>query len=261
MYTASTSPQPLNVVSTEKLARFGTMYEDEIGRVFRYCRNGATALTGGQICQMAATQASSWARTTATTKTVAIDVSKDGGPAIGISMGTAPTENQWADGLAVFGTVSGGTAQSGIIAGHTNGSTAAEFLLERSTPRGNTLHAIGSLRSGVVVSPYNGVVVAATDLTTPPVCVTQFAVPANSYFWGLVRGVGACTTSGTVVAGDMVMCSSSTAGACTPYILTVPSGTDAAGGTLTPGQQFPIGWAINPASTYSNMCSVIFNLP
>ena len=35
MYTASTSPQPLNVVSTEKMAAFGTMYEDEVGRVFR----------------------------------------------------------------------------------------------------------------------------------------------------------------------------------------------------------------------------------
>lgn len=261
MYTASTSPQPLNVVSTEKLARFGTMYEDEIGRVFRYCRNGATALTGGQICQMAETQASTWGRSTATAKKVAFGVATDGGPAIGISLGTAPTENQWADGLAVFGTVSGGTAQSGVIAGHTNGSTAAEFMLERRTPLGNTLHTLGSLRSGVVVNPYNGVVVAATDLTLPPVCVTQFAIPANAYFWGLVRGVGAVTVQGTVVAGDAVMCSSSTAGAVTPYILTVPAGTDAAGGTLTPAQQFPIGWAINPAGAYTSMGSVLFNLP
>lgn len=262
MYTANTSPQPLNEVSTEKLARFGAIYEDSIGRIFRYCRNGAAALTGGQVCQMAATPGSTWGRTTSSPKRVSADVSTNGGPAIAISIGSSVTENQYIDGLAVFGTVAGGTAQAGVIAGHLNGtSNTSEFYLENQTTRGNTLHTTGSLRGGIALSPYNGVVVAATDLTLPPVCVTQFAIPANAYFWGLVCGIGAATTQGTIVAGDAVMCSSSTAGAVTPYILTVPAGTDAAGGTLTPGQQFPIGWAVNPASTYTGMGSVLFNLP
>ena len=260
MYTASTSPQPLNVVSTEKLARFGTMYEDEIGRVFRYCRAGATALVGGTVCVMPATQASSWVRTLQATN-FANDAVATYGNTVGVSLGTAPTENQWVDGIVGYGRNSTGLVQSASIAGHTNGSTSAAFFVDQRAPRGTTVDAAGSVRSGVTVSPYNGVVASPTDIATPPVCVAQFPVAANGYFWGLVRGLGIAAMTGTCVAGDMVMLSTATAGSVTAYILTVPAGTDAAGGTLTPAQQFPIGWAINPDATYADIGTVLFNLP
>lgn len=258
MYTASTSPQPLNVVSSEKLAAFGTMYEDEVGRVFRYCRNGAVALTMGQLCQMAATQLNTWSRTLREPQRRS-DSYLGGGAGVSIGVGTAPTENQWADGLAAFGTAA--TGVSGIIAGHEKiTSNGTDFKLVSPVPR-NATPATGATRCGVIVSPYNGVVVTETDMTRPPVCVAQWPVPINYYFWGLVRGIGAASTQGVIVAGDAVAPSVSTAGAVTPYILTVPAGTDAAGGTLTPAQQVPVGWAAQAASTYTAVGVVLFNLP
>lgn len=257
MYTASTSPQPLNVVSTEKMAAFGTMYEDEVGRVFRYCRNGAVALTMGQVCQMAAAQANTWGRTLAAPKRNS-DSWLGGGASVNVVVATAPTENQWVDGLLAFGLAANGA--SGIVAGHeTIASSGTDFTLTSPPPR-NATPPVGSVRSGVVVSPYNGVVATETDMTRPPVCVAQWPVPANYYFWGLVRGIGVASVQGTIVVGDAVACSVSTAGAVTPYILTVPAGTDAAGGTLTPAQQVPIGWAATAAGIYTGVGAVIFNL-
>lgn len=260
MYTASSSPQPLNETSSEKRLPFGVMFEDEVGRVFRYCRNGAVALTAGFVCQSAAAQSSSWSRSLASAKRSASD-GLSGGDTVNISMGSLPTENQWTDGFVAFGTAAQGP-NTGIIAGHDTSAATTDFTMRHRVVRGQNLVDAGSIRAGVVVSPYNGVVITETDMTRPPVCVAQWSVPVNHYFWGLVRGLGVARCDAqTIVAGDMVMPSNATAGTVEAYALSVPAGTDAAGGTLTVAQQFPIGWCMQAASTYTSVGVVLFNLP
>ena len=260
MFTKGTAPQRLTDTSADQRAPLGSIYIDDDGRFFRYTQAGATALTAMALVQSNTTYTTAHicGKTTSVPRTG--ELHKKGSGAVGfMTTTTSVAENAFSEGYV--GQITSADGYIDQVSGHgaLTASTAGDVRYRHSVPNAN--NAIGSLRGFLYPNLYQGVIVAPTSITKPVLGIPQWGVEANYYFWMLVRGLGGCRRDDTPVEGDLLMPSPTTAGALTPWVLTVPAGTDAAGGTLTPGQQFPIASTVAYTSGASNGALCLLNLP
>lgn len=190
----------------------GCKCEFNDGRLYRYCSNGAVALTAGYVNQQAAGTAN-WQNEVQTNGTAA----SIGDTSIKIAVSTAPTANQWDNGYL---TIEDGTGegQMYVIKEHTLTTTPTIQIADTGGIRVAT-----AVTSEVTVTKnlYKDVVVSATNPTGIAVGVNPVAVTASTsattyYFWSQVRGPAAVVVddTDTIVVGDYVAGSASVAGAC-----------------------------------------------
>lgn len=206
--------------SSSKVHPLGTRGATRDGRVFRYARNGATALKAGYLCQSAAAVTSFMTLSTGTTELKAnTSVAKF------IASATSPftTKNSITDGylfLYTSSTAKANAQYAQIKTISTNPSATknsvitvnfqpGEFLYSASTNAGTTNAEVGVIRN-----PYDKVIVKPVGVKTGIVVgVPIRPITANYYFWLQTWGPCALRSNGILDVGDVVGCSTgSTAG-------------------------------------------------
>lgn len=178
------------------------------GRIFRAAKNGASALTKGNLLQGPANVANH-------INQVIGDAAVSGALTVNIDLGaTALTENQYADGFMVMNDAAGeGIAYA--VAGHpaavlsaTSVSVSLKEPINSALTADTSQYSLHAIWRGVVQSP--------TTATNIIVGVADFAVTANYYFWTQTRGVASvlqeASSASTVIRGGVVG-SDTTAGA------------------------------------------------
>lgn len=177
------------VTTASKRYPLGTRGYTRDGRVFRYARNGATALVAARPVQAIAPLAGAIGLHGGTTKTKANATRVT---VISGATGVFTTVNAYADGYLFSyssSTGKGGGLYAQIKSHTTQTATATgkvvvdlysgEGLYSPSTIVGTT-----AIKLGLVHNPYNKVIVKPSgSLTAPIVGVTIRPVSANYYFW------------------------------------------------------------------------------
>lgn len=188
----------------------GTRGYTRDGRVFRFARNGATALVPGKLCQSAAAMTGQTGCISGTTE---IRANSSVIKIVPSTKGLFNTANGLQDGYlwAYTSSTAKGTGQMIQIKGHTKSTSTGtavtiypyiggEFY-SATTNFGTTSVDIGVLRN-----PYDKVVVVPTAgaYTAPAIGVPVRPIAANYYFW--IQTWGACPvrSQGVVDVGDPV---------------------------------------------------------
>lgn len=182
-------------------ATLGCLATTGDGRYFRYVIAGATALIPGQLQQTVAEVTANEALTPAATAI--------GATSITLTSTVTVTANQYTGGYLMVSVTPGQGYQYQI-------GTHAAFT--SAAPTFNLVDPIvvaltTSSRVSLVPSPWNGVIV---NPTTASGAIVGFAVaPTPASFYGWVQTVGAtcALAQGTIVVGEEVSASSTTAGA------------------------------------------------
>ena len=166
----------------------GRFIDFEDGRRFRYCKNGAAALTIG-VMTMAPALVNNHKDVVQT--------------AYGLSIGqkeieillttTAPTAGQYNDGYLLCGKGTG-LGQSYKIKKHTVGINPCKITLY--DPIITAVPAASELT--LTPSKYNGVLVAATTPAGTPVGIPLIGVTLSYYFWAQTRGYAPFLADSTI---------------------------------------------------------------
>lgn len=217
------------VDTTRNGLRPGTPMVFEDGRVYRWTRNGATALLTGRLCQQSvvtsghgsdlAIQAaravgdSTIALTNATTAIVANDY----------QFGYVNIHDGAGEGLKYA--VKSHPAES-------TGTGTVIMTLEDDDTIRVALTTATSL-AGLRRHPYDEVIVHPTTPTGIPVGVTPVAVAVDEYFWLQTHGSCSVLINGTVIVGYLVTAGATTAGSVDVHPLNSVDGS---------GQQAVIGY-------------------
>lgn len=201
------SQQELNVTSTTKLHKLGSVGVTADGRKYRYALNGAVALTAGKTVNAIAKVAN---HTTQTVNTAAAV----GATQVLVTVGaTAMTQDQYIDGYLVAKDAAGlGTAYR--IAGNSSISAAGGSVtvsLQEPIVTALTTSSIVSF----VLNPWSGVLVAPAAAAEVVVGVPQLAVAASTYFWAQVGGIASVLSDGVISKGAGAIQSASVIGAAT----------------------------------------------
>lgn len=179
--------------STQK-APMGFKLEMNDGRIFRYCKAGASNLTAGYINQGPALNQYD----EDCVVYVAAAVGDDHIHLTNHASGAAKTQDCLADG---FITVSAGSNQLGRtykIKGNSAAAAAGELIVYLYDPLITAISTTSTVT--FAYCPYVGVVVEAA--TNRPMVANIIPVTANYYFWGQSRGICGVISSGTITAGD-----------------------------------------------------------
>ena len=199
--------------SATKKCMLGTVIQLNDGRKYAYAKAGAAGLAVGKLMQSAIT-AADHVKDMVVAANAAI-----GATSISVTVtsgGTAVTKDQFKDGF-LFVNDATGEGQCRRIKSNTAAAAAAATTITLYNDEPLTVALVASTSEvGLVVNPYNGVLVSPTTLTGLPIGVTPIAVTANYYFWLQISGICACLTSGTVVVGMPVYASTDAAGAVGP---------------------------------------------
>lgn len=212
------------VVSTNSLGRaLSTRGVLPDGKVFRWCKNGATELTAQRVVSTAVTNSS-------------IEASMDIGVGTNVSgvtsttiVWTCPvTVNEFAGGtLTVAVTPGYGTYK---IKSHAVGvTTAAGSLILEEDDKLKTAWTSGSTVVGLFKNPYTSVVVSPASPAGAPIGITPVLIPAANYFWLQTWGRGGVMADTSPVIGEALKLSSVSAGA---VIAATTGGVDVARPTL-----------------------------
>jgi hypothetical protein len=189
--------------SATKQHVIGQKYEDEYGRIYRYVRAGGTNLAAGKLVVNADSDADG------TNKTVARTYAA-GAREIIVDAGGAIAQDAFADGTLTVNDATG----EGVtveVAGNTATSGAAEMTVTLKEPIPVAL-TIDVSEVTLQKSPFDAVVISATDQADMPVGVPNVAITADYYGWVQTRGTcavlwdeavakGLALTIGTGVAG------------------------------------------------------------
>lgn len=180
------------------------------GRVFRYCKAGASALVKGFMCQGPAV-VSNYTDQVQTGHGIAVSLSAGN---ILITTGATPAANLFAQGWLV---VNEGTGISQVRKVLTSGSHAT-IVPVTFTPALEAAIAVTDDCS-LIQSPYVAtIVMPVTTPTNVPVGIPPIAVTAAYYYWSQTGGPAACIvdTAETILIGQPVGLpgTSSVAGAC-----------------------------------------------
>lgn len=214
----STSSNPLHKVGTK-----GVTAE---GRLYRYARNGSTALNPGELCKAADLTANHEDRAFATAGAV-------GDTSVSISIGaTNIVANEYVDGhLVIIDDTGEGHAHRITKHGVNSGAADVTFYIEPGLEEATTTSTTVTL----VRNPFSGVVVtqASSDQLDIPTGVPNLDVAASEYFWIQTGGTCAVLQDATITAGNPVTIGSSTAGAveardavAEPLVGIVPAGVN-----------------------------------
>lgn len=190
--------------STVKQHVLGTKYEDEYGRIYRYARAGATALDPGKLVVNADSDADGTNRTVARTYAA-------GAKEIIVDAGGAVAADAFADGTLTVNDATG----EGVtveVAGNTVTTGAAEMTVTLKEPIPVAL-TVDVSEVTLQKSPWDAVVISATDKADMPVGVPNVAVAIDAYCWVQTRGT--CATlvdTDSTVKGDMLTIGDAVAG-------------------------------------------------
>ncbi len=181
--------------TADKRHPLGTRAYTRDGRVFRYARNGGTALTVGKLITARAPIAS-----------LSDDLSVNAGvtsgaESINITITSVTSANYYSEGY-LFVNSGAGEGQMAQILSHTSASTGSTILDRMNIvfQHGAVLTtaistgASGTTDSevGIIPNPYDRAIVAAATVTGVPLGITPRAVTANYYFWVQTWGPAVC---------------------------------------------------------------------
>lgn len=176
------------------------------GRVFRYCKAGATALVAGKVYDGPAAVANH------TNIAVAAAVAA-GATQITVTLGaTAATANQYAGGVVVINDVDGeGFTYS--IKSHPAADASASLVLTLDDDETVVTALTTSSQATLVANQYNGVVLHATTEVAIPVGVAHTQITAGQYGWIQTHGPVSALCAATTGIGQSCAASDTTAGA------------------------------------------------
>ena len=197
---------PTTTNTATKEISLGSRYEDQYGRVFRYCLAGGTTLARGKL-------------------TVAIDTVANNNnlsfavaPAVGDTSvtvtlgGTAVTADQYKDGWL---NVQDGTGEGRLyrIEGHgAQATTTGNVVINLAEPI-DTAGALAEANVDLVYNKYAGLVISAADQADVPVGVPVKAITNARYGWVQTWGPCAVLMDEAIAIGQDVTIGSSVAGA------------------------------------------------
>lgn len=196
--------QPLYTSSTTPYHQLGERLVTVDGRVFRYCKAGATLVAGNWL-QSPAQVANH--QNIAPTATFAI-----GATEVTVTLGaTAATANQYAGGQMVV-TITPGLGQQIVIEGHPAADSGATLTLKLAEPLRVALTT--TTRVDLCPNQYNGVIqVPVTTLTGTVVGVATYIITSGEYGWVQRGGLTGALIAGTPAVGLGVGFPTSAAGA------------------------------------------------
>lgn len=207
------------IYSTTSTKKFplGTRGFTRDGRVYRYARCGATALTPGQLCQAEAVDANFVAQPLA--DSTDWDVPTTGSTVIYLSTATSmATADAFVDGyfMVTAGSTGNATGQIARIESCPASTATAgpAYCPEIFLAEGESL--VTALTTTYTVSiqknPYDDVIPGVYDaaITGIPVGVCPTNVAATYYFWLQTWGMTCVWVNGTLDAGHMVIYTSDT---------------------------------------------------
>ncbi|ANS05907.1 hypothetical protein [uncultured Mediterranean phage] len=207
-------PQSINSTSTDQKAPLGTSVRLSDGREFVYAEAGGVALPSGRICQ-AAVQVANHIDMATTTGAV-------GDKTITVTLGaTLASENQYADGLLVVTDDTGDIALAGgvlSISGHPAAASAATLVVSLKDALSEAVDANST--TTLVANKYSDILIAAGTGSATLVGVPIVDLGVGEFGWVQTRGLVACLTDGTLVAGDPVTNSDTIDGAVSPLTAT-----------------------------------------
>ena len=178
------------------------------GRIFKYCKNGAVALSRGRLVQESVVIAGHGS------DLVVQAAAAIGATAISLTNATtAITANEYAEGQLIVNDVDG-EGQICTIKSHPAEATGTGTVVMTIEDEDALLVALTtSSEVGLRYNPYKNVLVAPITVTGIVVGCTPLAVTADYYFWAQTWGQAAVLTNGTLIRGLNVVRSGTTAGA------------------------------------------------
>lgn len=180
--------------STQK-APIGFKLEMNDGRVFRYCKNGGTALDPGKIVQGPA-------QNQYDEDCVVYVAAAIGDTHIHLtnhSSGAAKTKDALADGFITVGAGSSQLGRTYKIKGNEAAAANAELIVYLYDPLVTAISTTSTVT--FAYCPYYATVLEAA--TNRPIGVPLCnSVTANYYYWCQTRGIVGVISSGTITAGD-----------------------------------------------------------
>lgn len=212
--------QSLYEESSTQNHMLGTRLDLGDGRVFRYTKNGATALAAGKLIQCAVPVANHL-------NCAAYAAAAVGAMKVSVTLGaTALTINYYAEGYMHCNDVS---PEGHIykISHHLAADASAVVVVNLFDPIVKALTTSSEVT--LTKHPNDGVVIAPNGgLTQPIIGVPIIDVTASYYFWAQTWGSCAVLTQGTVVVGMGVGLGGTADGACGPIAITGNAAADTA---------------------------------
>lgn len=177
------------------------------GRVYRYAQAGATDLDPGKLCVNADANADVVNKTVARTYTVAGLRST---PEVIIDAGGAITADDYRDGTLAITDATGEGVLSRVT-GNTATSGAAELTVYLAEPIPVAL-TIDVSEATLLKSPWDDIVISATDQADQPVGVPNVTMDDADYGWVQTGGMCAVWADEAVTRGQALTIGTGTAG-------------------------------------------------
>ncbi len=199
------SGQILSSVATQAYA-LGTQAYDKIGRRYRYCKAGASALVRGNVIQASAQNTAHQQLTPVAAAIGAVEIVA----ALGAS---AAAENLYAEGIAIIDTTPG-LGQQPLISGHAAVESSGNITLKLFKEDALLVALTTDSRVSLQRNPYAGVIQSpVTTLTGAVVGVAVHPIAAGEFGWIGVEGVFGVLVAGTPGVGLAVVVPATAAGA------------------------------------------------
>lgn len=173
------------------------------GRVFRYCKAGATALVAGKVYDGPATVANH-------TNIAVAAAAAAGATSVTVTLGaTAATANQYAGGVLVVNDEAG-QGFTYTIKSHPAADASASLVLTLEEDETIVTALTTSSQVTLIPNQYNGIVIHAATEAGIPVGVAVTQVTAAYYGWIQTRGPVSVLINDTVAIGSSVAASDTT---------------------------------------------------
>lgn len=198
--------QALDAESATALERIGTIRVEDDGCVYVYSRNGGTALAAGKLTQNSVVDSNAHNETVPAAAAI-------GATSVSITFGSSIAANYYRDGYMHVNDATG-EGYKYRIKGHPAAASGNSYTVyvDLYDPIKVALEASTSVVT-FTKHPQDSVVVFPTTQTGAPAGIPLRAVTAYYYFWNQVKGPAVCLTYGTIVIGNKVQQSTSSAGA------------------------------------------------
>jgi hypothetical protein len=201
--------------TTVKRFPLGAIAESRDGRRWRYCENGAVALTLA-LGNQSSVGVAGWQDEIQTNNT---DLPSDGDKIVNVVTTTTATAADFIDG---YMTIEQGTGSDSLYiikdnkTGVANATSGFDISVEIADTGGiRTTYTVAS-NITLTKNKWKDTVVFPTNPTGPCTGINLVAVPANSFYWAQTRGPCPVIkdSTDTIVVGDVVAIGANTAGQC-----------------------------------------------
>lgn len=197
------SEQDVRSTSTTKLATLGTLASPDGRRFYRYAQAGATDLDPGKLTVNADLDSDVTNRTVARTYTA-------GTLEVIIDAAGAVTADTYVDGTLAISDATGEGVLCNVV-GNTATTGAAELTVYLADPVPVAL-TIDVSEATLVQSPWDDIVISATDQADQPVGVPNVLIDDADYGWVQVGGMCAVWADEAVTRGQALTIGTGTAG-------------------------------------------------